>query len=249
MLVIPAIDLKEGYCVRLKQGRMDEATIYGDDPLAVAESFADAGARRLHIVDLDAAFLGHPVHTEIIAAICAHLKDRLSVQIGGGIRDLSTIEAYLRIGVDAVILGTAAVRNPAFLKEACHAFAGAIYLGLDTKDGKIAIEGWAKEATTSIESLVQHAVEWGVSAIVATDIKRDGMLAGAAIDEAVALAKIAQIPVIASGGVKDLDDIRALAKHSQIAGVITGRAIYEGTLDLAKAQQLADALDQGAVKL
>jgi phosphoribosylformimino-5-aminoimidazole carboxamide ribotide isomerase len=249
MLVIPAIDLKEGRCVRLKQGRMDEATIYGDDPLATAEYFAACGARRLHIVDLDAAFAGYPVHANLIAAICALLKSRLSVEIGGGIRDLTTIETYLRLGVNAVILGTSAVRNPAFLKEACHAFAGAVYLGLDIKDGKIAIEGWAKEASTSVESLVQQSVEWGVSAIVYTDIKRDGMLSGAAIEDAVALAKTAQIPVIASGGVKDLEDIRALAIHPEIAGVITGRAIYEGTLDLAQAQKLADELDRGAAKL
>ena len=243
MLVIPAIDLKDGKCVRLRQGRMDDETVFSDDPVAMAERWVEAGARRLHVVDLNGAFAGQPVNANVIGAMTTAFPD-LPIQVGGGIRDEDTIQAYLDVGVQYVILGTKAINAPHFVKDVCLEFPGHIIVGLDAKDGKVAIDGWSKLSRHDVIDMAQHFVDDGVEAIIYTDIGRDGMMTGVNIESTVKLAQAINIPVIASGGITNLDDIRALCAVSEegIAGAITGRAIYEGTLDYAEAQKLADEL-------
>ena len=243
MLLIPAIDLKDGKCVRLKQGRMNDDTVYSDDPLAVAARWVGAGARRLHIVDLDGATSGHPVNSNAIHAIAERFPD-LPIQVGGGIRDEDSIQEYLDAGVRYVILGTKAVTAPHFVSDVCVEFPGHIIVGLDVRDGKVAIEGWSKLSRHDAVDLAQHFEQDGVAAIVFTDITRDGMMDGLNIEATVAFAQELSIPIIASGGITNLDDIRALCavEEEGVSGAITGRAIYEGTLDLGEAQKLADEL-------
>ena len=243
MLVIPAIDLKDGKCVRLRQGRMDDETIFSDNPVEVAEKWVKQGARRLHLVDLNGAFEGEPVNGEIVKAIAEKFPE-LEVQIGGGIRDLKTIQAYLDAGVNFVIIGTKAVEEPAFVKEACEAFPGHIIVGIDAKDGLVATDGWAKVSSVTAKDLAKQFEGDGVSAIVYTDISRDGMMQGVNVDATASLAESINIPVIASGGVTNIEDIKLLCESatSGISGAITGRAIYEGTIDFAEAQNLSDSL-------
>jgi len=241
MLIIPAIDLKDGACVRLRQGVMEDATVFSEDPLAVAQRWVTAGCRRLHLVDLNGAFAGEPVNGEIVRAI-AQKWPKLPIQIGGGIRSLDTIEQYLQAGVSYVIIGTLAVKQPEFVSEACRAFPGKIIVGLDARDGLVATDGWAEQSSVQATDLAQRFAKDGVAAIVYTDISKDGMLQGCNVEATAALARDCQIPVIASGGIHRLDDIKKLlaAQQSGIIGAITGRAIYEGTLDLAEAQALCD---------
>ena len=243
MLVIPAIDLKDGQCVRLKQGRMDDATSYGDDPVAMAARWVEAGARRLHLVDLNGAFEGKPVNGDAVTAIARAYPD-LPIQIGGGIRSAETIEHYLAAGVSYVIIGTKAVKEPAFVSEMCRAFPGHVIVGLDAKNGYVATDGWAEVSTLKATELAKRFADDGVSSIVYTDIARDGMMQGVNVEATAALARDGGLPVIASGGVTNLDDIKALCEVSDsgILGAITGRAIYEGSLDVAEAQQLSDQL-------
>ncbi len=243
MLIIPAIDLKGGKCVRLRQGRMEDETVFADDPLAVADRWVEAGARRLHVVDLDGAFAGKPLNAEVIHRITERHPD-LPIQVGGGIRDEDTIQAYLDAGVDYVIIGTKAVSTPHFISDACVEFPGHIIVGLDAKDGKLAVDGWSKLSKHDLLDLAQHFEQEGVSAIVYTDISRDGMMSGVNVDSTVELARSVRIPVIASGGITNLEDIRALCAVSDegVMGAITGRALYEGRLELAEAQRLADDL-------
>lgn len=246
MLVIPAIDLKDGQCVRLKQGRMDEATTYGDDPVAMAARWVEAGARRLHLVDLNGAFEGRPVNGEAVTAIARRYPD-LPIQIGGGIRSAETIEHYLTAGVSQVIIGTKAVKEPDFVTQMCRAFPGHIIVGLDAHDGRVATDGWAEVSEVLAVDLAKRFADDGVSSIVYTDIARDGMMNGVNVEATAALARDGGIPVIASGGVTNLDDLRALiaAGEPGILGAITGRAIYEGSLDVAEGQRLCDELTQG----
>lgn len=241
MLIIPAIDLKEGKCVRLRQGRMEDSTVFSDDPVAVAGRWVEEGARRLHIVDLDGAFAGRPVNAEVIRAIAERYPE-LPIQVGGGIRDADTVQAYLDAGVSYAIIGTKAVSAPHFINDLCLEFPGHIIVGLDARDGKVAIDGWSKLSHHDVIDIAQRFENDGVSAIVYTDIGRDGMLSGVNVEATAALAAAVHIPVIASGGVTDLDDIRRLCAVADegIDGVITGRALYEGTIDLAAAQDLAD---------
>ena len=241
MLIIPAIDLKDGQCVRLRQGAMDDSTVFSDDPVAMARRWVDAGCRRLHLVDLNGAFAGEPVNGAVVEAIAATFP-ALPVQIGGGIRDLATIEYYLRAGVSYVIIGTQAVKEPAFVTEACRAFPDRVIVGLDARDGRVATDGWAEVSDVLATELAQRFEADGVSAIVYTDIARDGMMQGVNVDATLAMARASSIPVIASGGITNMDDIRALAAiaHEGISGAITGRAIYEGTLDVTEAQRLCD---------
>lgn len=243
MLLIPAIDLKDGKCVRLRQGRMEDETVFSDDPVEVAQRWVDAGARRLHMVDLNGAFAGKPVNAGAIKSVAEAFPD-LPIQVGGGIRDEETVQTYLDAGVQYVIIGTKAVRAPHFVNDLCLEFPGHIIVGLDAKDGKVAIEGWSKLSHHSVIDLAQRFEQDGVEAIVFTDIGRDGMMTGVNVDSTVALAQAIHIPVIASGGITGIDDIRALCAVAEegIMGAITGRALYEGTLDLAAAQQLADEL-------
>ncbi|MFG6668447.1 1-(5-phosphoribosyl)-5-[(5-phosphoribosylamino)methylideneamino]imidazole-4-carboxamide isomerase [Halomonas sp. HNIBRBA4712] len=246
MLVIPAIDLKDGQCVRLKQGRMEDSTSYGNDPVAMAGRWVEAGARRLHLVDLNGAFEGKPVNGEAVTAI-ARAYPNLPIQIGGGIRSADTIEHYLSAGVSWVIIGTKAVKEPAFVGEMCRAFPDNIIVGLDAKDGFVATDGWAEVSTVKATELAKRFANDGVSSIVYTDIARDGMMQGVNVDATAALAREGGLPVIASGGVTNLDDIEALCKvaDSGILGAITGRAIYEGSLDVREAQRLSDELRGG----
>jgi len=240
MLLIPAIDLKDGRCVRLRQGRMDDETVFSDDPVEVAGRWVKAGAKRLHLVDLNGAFAGAPVNGEAIRAIAAAFPD-LPIQVGGGIRDEQTIGAYLEAGVHWCIIGTQAVKEPALVARACEAFPGHIIVGLDAKEGRVAINGWAEVTEYPVEALSKRFENDGVAAIVYTDIGRDGMLTGPNIEATRALADAITIPVIASGGITHLDDLRALAAVAEpgIIGAITGRAIYEGTLDFAAGQRVA----------
>ncbi|WP_151705728.1 MULTISPECIES: 1-(5-phosphoribosyl)-5-[(5-phosphoribosylamino)methylideneamino]imidazole-4-carboxamide isomerase [Nitrincola] len=246
MVIIPAIDLKDGKCVRLRQGRMDESTVFSDNPVEMAAKWVEAGCRRLHLVDLNGAFAGEPVNGEIVRAIAEAFPD-LPIQIGGGIRTAETIQAYLDAGVDYVIIGTKAVKEPAFVTEMCQRFPGHIIVGLDAQDGFVATDGWAEISSVRATDLAKQFSRDGVSSIVYTDISRDGMMQGVNVEATVALAQEAGIPVIASGGVTDLEDIRRLAAVADqgILGAITGRAIYEGTIDLAEAQALSDQLTAG----
>lgn len=241
MLMIPAIDLKDGKCVRLRQGRMDDDTVFSDDPVAVAGRWVEAGARRLHIVDLNGAIEGKPKNASVIHEIADAYPD-LPIQVGGGIRDEDTIQAYLEAGVSYVIIGTSAVNEPHFVGDACSAFPGHIIVGLDAKNGKVAIDGWSKLSHHDVIDIAQHFERDGVEAIIYTDISRDGMMKGVNVESTVALAQAITIPVIASGGVSTMDDIRALGAVSEegIMGAIIGRALYEDALDFAECQQLAD---------
>lgn len=241
MLIIPAIDLKDGECVRLKQGVMEDSTVFSDDPVAMAKQWVDAGCRRLHLVDLNGAFDGKPVNGEVVAAIAKAYPD-LPIQIGGGIRSLATIEAYLDAGVNYLIIGTKAVEQPKFVAEACKQFPNSIIVGLDAKNGLVATDGWAKVSDQLATDLAKRFEQDGVSSIVYTDISRDGMMQGVNVEATVAMAQASTIPVIASGGITNMDDIHALRKVSDsgICGAITGRAIYEGTLNVAEAQQYCD---------
>ena len=246
MLLIPAIDIKNGRCVRLRQGRLDDETVFSDDPVAMAARWVDAGARRLHVVDLDGASTGNPANGGIIKKIVA-AHPEIPVQVGGGIRDEDTIEVYVDAGVQYVILGTKAVAEPHFLPDVCAEFPGHIIVGLDAKDGKVATDGWSKLSHHDVIDLAQHFEHDGVEAIVFTDIGRDGMLTGVNLESTVELARSIAVPVIASGGISNLDDIRALCNVADegIVGAITGRAIYEGSLDFSQAQNLADELTAG----
>ena len=247
MLLIPAIDLKDGHCVRLKQGDMDEATVFSEDPAAMARHWIDQGARRLHLVDLNGAFAGKPKNAAAIKAILREVDGEIPVQLGGGIRDLDTIESCLDDGIDYVIIGTAAVKNPGFLHDACSAFPGHIIVGLDAKEGKVAVDGWSKLTGHDVIDLAKKFEGYGAEAIIYTDISRDGMLSGVNVEATVKLAQALTIPVIASGGIVSLDDVSALCAVAGegISGAITGRAIYEGTLDFRQAQAAADRLMQG----
>ncbi|SFM19726.1 1-(5-phosphoribosyl)-5-[(5-phosphoribosylamino)methylideneamino]imidazole-4-carboxamide isomerase [Variovorax sp. OV329] len=244
MLLIPAIDLKDGRCVRLKQGDMDQSTIFSEDPAAMARKWADAGARRLHLVDLNGAFAGKPQNHAAIKAILREVGDDIPVQLGGGIRDLDTIERYIDDGLRYVIIGTAAVKNPGFLKDACSAFGGHIIVGLDAKDGKVATDGWSKLTGHEVADLGKKFEDYGVESIIYTDIGRDGMLSGINIEATVKLAQALTIPVIASGGLAGIADIEQLCavEKDGVEGVICGRAIYTGDLDFTSAQARADQL-------
>ena len=246
MLLIPAIDLKDGQCVRLKQGVMSDATVFSDDPVKVALHWRDQGARRLHLVDLNGAFAGKPKNLSVIRDILAAVGDDMPVQLGGGIRDLDTIEKYFDLGLKYVIIGTAAVKNPGFLHDACDAFPGQVIVGLDAKDGMVAIDGWAKVTTHNVIDLAKRFEDYGVNSVIYTDIGRDGMMNGVNIDATVKLAQALTVPVIASGGLTDLEDVRKLCEVEAegIEGAITGRAIYEGSIDFAAAQDLADELSE-----
>jgi phosphoribosylformimino-5-aminoimidazole carboxamide ribotide isomerase len=243
MLLIPAIDLKDGACVRLRQGRMEDDTVFSDNPVEMAGRWVEAGARRLHLVDLNGAFAGKPVNGGVIQAIAETYPD-LPLQVGGGIRDEATIEAYLQVGVSYCIIGTQAVKEPEFVGRACQAFPGHVIVGLDAKEGMVAINGWAEVTDQEVVELARRFEDDGVSAIVYTDIGRDGMLSGPNVAATAALANAISIPVVASGGITDIGDIRDLCavETDNIMGAITGRAIYEGTLDFAEGQKLADEL-------
>ena len=242
MLLIPAIDLKEGECVRLRQGRMDDDTVFSADPVAVAARWVEAGARRLHLVDLDGAFAGKPKNREVVRAIVEAFPE-LPIQIGGGIRDEATVEAYLNIGIKYAIIGTKAVTTPGFVSDLCVSFPGHIIVGLDAKDGKVATEGWSKLSQHDVIDLAKHFERYGVDSIIYTDISRDGMMQGVNVEATVRLAQAVNIPVIASGGVTSITDIERLCAVSGegVAGVVIGRALYEGGLDLAQAQAHVDA--------
>jgi phosphoribosylformimino-5-aminoimidazole carboxamide ribotide isomerase len=244
MLLIPAIDLKDGKCVRLQQGDMQAATTFGEDPAAMARRWLDAGARRLHLVDLNGAFAGRPINEAAVKAILREVGEEIPVQLGGGIRDLDTIERFLDDGLSYVIIGTAAVKSPGFLKDACSAFGGHIIVGLDAKDGKVATDGWSKLTGHEVIDLARKFEDYGVEAVIYTDIGRDGMLTGINIDATVKLAQALSIPVIASGGLAGIADIEQLCavEGEGVEGVICGRSIYTGALDFAQAQARADEL-------
>ncbi len=241
MLIIPAIDLKDGACVRLRQGLMEDSTVFSDDPAAMASQWVEQGCRRLHLVDLNGAFEGKPVNGDVVTAI-AKAHPQLPIQIGGGIRSAETIEYYLNAGVNYVIIGTKAVKEPEFVTQMCNEFSGHIIVGLDAKDGLVATDGWAEVSEVKASELAKRFEQDGVSSIVYTDIARDGMMQGVNVEATVAMAQASSIPVIASGGVTNMDDIRALKNVAEqgICGAITGRAIYEGTLDMAEAQNFCD---------
>jgi len=246
MVIIPAIDIKDGRCVRLQQGDMAKETVFSDDPVGMAKHWLAQGARRLHVVDLNGAVAGKPKNEAVIRDIVRAVGDEIPVQLGGGIRDLDTVEAYIDAGVSYVVIGTAAVKNPGFLQDACAAFVGHVIAGLDAKDGKVAVEGWSKMTGHDVVDLARKFEEYGAESIIYTDIGRDGMLTGVNVDATVRLARELRIPVIASGGLTNLDDVKALCKVAEegIIGVITGRAIYQGTLDFKKAQAEADKLTE-----
>ncbi len=242
MLLIPAIDLKDGKCVRLRQGNMDDETVFSDDPVAIADRWVEAGSRRIHLVDLDGAVQGFPVNADIVGRIAEAYPD-IEIQVGGGIRDFATIQTYLDVGVDYVIIGTQAVRTPHFVDEACLEFPGHIIVGLDARDGRVAVEGWSTLSDQTAAALGQRFEQAGVEALVFTDIGRDGMMRGVNTGATRQLARSVNIPVIASGGVSTLDDVRDLLEAGKdgVSGAIIGRALYEGRLDLAEAQAVVSA--------
>jgi phosphoribosylformimino-5-aminoimidazole carboxamide ribotide isomerase len=246
MIIIPAIDLKDGSCVRLEQGRMESATVFSKEPGQAARQWAERGARRLHVVDLNGAVAGKPRNEAAVKEIIAAVDSDVPVQLGGGIRDLETIERYLDDGVSFVIIGTAAVKNPGFLHEACDAFPGHIIVGLDAKDGKVATDGWSKLTGHDVVDLAKRFQDYGVEAVIYTDIGRDGMMTGVNVEATVRLAQALVVPVIASGGLNSLDDVRRLraVENEGITGCITGRAIYEGKLDFAAAMKVAAGDDE-----
>jgi phosphoribosylformimino-5-aminoimidazole carboxamide ribotide isomerase len=241
MILIPAIDLKEGKCVRLEQGLMDKDTVFSDRPVEMATQWVDQGCKRLHVIDLDGAFAGKPVNASIIEEMCS-THPNLPVQIGGGIRNMETVEAYIKAGVSWCIIGTQAVRDPEFVKQACKAFPNHIIVGLDAKKGMVAVEGWAEVSSLSAVNLAKEFEDDGVSAIVYTDIARDGMMQGVNIEETQALAQAISIPVIASGGMTNMDDVIAVqaAEKDGVMGAILGRSLYDGTIDLQSAQAFLD---------
>ena len=241
MLLIPAIDLKEGKCVRLRQGRMEDDTVFSDDPVAVAGKWVEQGAKRIHLVDLDGAFAGKPKNAEVINAIVKAYPN-VPVQIGGGIRDKETIKAYLDAGVQYVIIGSKAVSDPNFVREVASQFSGHVIVGLDAKDGKVATDGWANVSEHEVTDLAKQFEDNGVVSIIYTDIARDGMMQGVNVEATSKLARAINIPVIASGGITNMDDIHGLGKVADdgIMGAITGRAIYEGTLDFVEAEKIAE---------
>ena len=249
MLIIPAIDLKDGRCVRLRQGQMDTATVFSDNPVAMAKHWAAQGAKRLHVVDLNGAVAGRPKNEKVIRDITAAVGDAMALQVGGGIRDLDTIESYLDAGVTYIVVGTAAVKNPGFLSDACYAFPGHVIAGLDAKDGKVAVEGWSKLTGHDVVDLAKKFEDYGIEALIYTDIGRDGMMGGINIEATLRLAKATKTPIIASGGLTSLGDIDAICKQlvpEGVVGAIAGRALYEGKLDLKAAQAAADkALGKG----
>jgi len=245
MLLIPAIDLKDGRCVRLRRVDMDDATVFAEDPVVMARTWLERGARRLHLVDLNGAVSGRPRNEAVIRAILDEIAGRIPVQLGGGIRDLDTIERYLDGGLSYVIIGTAAVKNPGFLHDACGAFPGQIIVGLDAKDGRVATDGWSKLTKHDVVDLARKFEDYGVEGVIYTDIGRDGMLTGVNIEATVRLAQALKVPVIASGGIAGMDDIDRLCQVEDegVEGAILGRALYEGKLDFAAAQQRADELN------
>lgn len=246
MLIIPAIDLKDGHCVRLKQGVMEDATIFSKEPGEMAAHWLSQGARRLHLVDLNGAFAGKPRNEAAILEIVQSLDDQIPIQLGGGIRDLDTIERYLDDGISYIIIGTAAIKIPGFLQDACNAFPGQIMAGLDARDGKVAVDGWSKITGHDVIDLAKKFEGYGVEAIIYTDIGRDGMLSGINIEATIELARELTIPVIASGGITNISDVQKLCEIESegIIGAITGRAIYEGSLNFKEAQVLADQLSK-----
>jgi len=242
VLIIPAIDLKDGRCVRLKQGDMASATVFSDDPVAMAKHWAAQGAKRLHVVDLNGAVAGKPKNEKVIRQIIAAAGE-MQIELGGGIRDLDTIESYIDAGVSFVVIGTAAVKNPGFLSDACYAFPGHIIAGLDAKDGKVAVEGWSKLTGHDVVDLAKKFEEYGVEALIYTDIGRDGMMNGVNIEATLKLAQAIKTPIIASGGLNGIPDVEAICARlvpEGVIGAIAGRALYEGKLDLKKAQAAAD---------
>lgn len=243
MLIIPAIDLKDGRCVRLKQGDMSTATVFSDDPVAMARHWSAQGARRLHIVDLNGAIAGRPKNDKVIRDMIAAVGDKVAIQLGGGIRDLDAIEAYIDAGVTYVIIGTAAVKNPGFLSDACYAFPGHVIAGLDAKEGKVAVEGWSKMTGHDVIDLAKKFEDYGVESIIYTDIGRDGMMTGINIEATLKLAQALKTPIIASGGLNSIKDVQAVCAKlvpEGIIGAIAGRALYQGALDLKSAQAAAD---------
>jgi len=243
VLIIPAIDLKDGRCVRLQQGDMSTATVFGDDPVAMAKHWAAQGARRLHVVDLNGAVAGRPKNEKVIREMVKAVGDAMPIQLGGGIRDLDTIESYIDAGVTYVIIGTAAVKNPGFLSDASYAFPGHIIAGLDAKDGKVAVEGWSKMTGHDVVDLAKKYEDYGIEALVYTDIGRDGMMTGVNIEATLKLAQAIKIPLIASGGLNSIKDVETVCQKLMpegVIGAITGRALYEGKIDFKKAQAAAD---------
>ena len=243
MLIIPAIDLKDGRCVRLKQGDMASATVFSEDPVAMARHWAAEGAKRLHVVDLNGAIAGKPKNEKVIRDMIKAVGEKLPIELGGGIRDLDTIENYLDAGVTWVVIGTAAVKNPGFLSDACYAFPGHIIAGLDAKDGKVAVEGWSKMTGHDVIDLAKKYEEYGIEALIYTDIGRDGMMTGINIEATFKLAQATKTPIIASGGLNSVKDVQAVCEKlvpEGVIGAIAGRALYEGKLDLKKAQAAAD---------
>jgi len=244
MLIIPAIDLKDGQCVRLKKGLMEDTTVFSNDPTEMAAKWIDQGARRLHLVDLNGAFQGRPVNTMCVNEITKKFPN-LPIQIGGGIRDLKIASAYIEAGISYLIIGTMAVTNPEFISNLCREFPGKVIVGLDANNGLVATDGWAKQTDLNVVDLSKKFEQYGVSSIIYTDIARDGMMQGVNVEATASLARQTSIPIIASGGITNLDDIAALLKNVQhgIIGAITGRAIYEGKLDFHDAQTMSDIYD------
>ena len=243
MLIIPAIDLKDGRCVRLQQGKMETATVFSEDPVAMAKHWLAQGAKRLHVVDLNGAIAGRPKNEKVIREMIRAVGEQLPIELGGGIRDLDTIESYIDAGVTWVVIGTAAVKNPGFLSDACYAFPGHIIAGLDAKDGKVAVEGWSKMTGHDVVDLAKKFEEYGVEALIYTDIGRDGMMNGVNIEATLKLAQAIKTPIIASGGLNGIPDVEAICARlvpEGIIGAIAGRALYEGKLDLKAAQAAAD---------
>jgi phosphoribosylformimino-5-aminoimidazole carboxamide ribotide isomerase len=243
MQIIPAIDIKDGHCVRLKQGDMHAVTVFSEDPAAMAQHWLEQGAQRLHLVDLNGAIAGKPRNELAIREIVSVIGEEIPLQLGGGIRDLDTIERYLDDGVSYVVIGTAAVKNPGFLHDACSAFPGHIWVGLDAREGKVATDGWSKMTGHDVVDLARKFEDYGVEGIIYTDIGRDGMLSGINIEATVRLAREIKVPVIASGGLASIEDVQRLAQHEAdgIIGAIAGRAIYEGTLNFKDALKAAAA--------